>query len=72
MTCKGCIYFERRGGTILPAEETCTALEDERMSARVAVLLTHVALLLARSGECPLRLKLPTPAGSYRAQDSLD
>lgn len=69
MTCSNCEHFQRRGGMVLPAEETCVALERERVSAPVAALLARTALLLARSGECPLHSPLEAFDGCYRAED---
>lgn len=69
MTCRDCANFQRRGGIVLPAEDTCVAFEDQGVSAAVAAVLARTAAFLARSGECPLFSPLEAPADSYRSED---
>ena len=50
--CGDCIHWQTRGGTVLPRNWKCTALEGES-SERMAAVVTAMAQILAKSGQCP-------------------
>jgi hypothetical protein len=48
--CLGCLHWQQRGGTILPAGPSCVALSSDPMTPQMRALLLHLALQLARAG----------------------
>ncbi len=53
--CSGCLHWQKRGGIVTPRAWACTALEDEstQKMEKMVLVVTAMAQLLARSGECP-------------------
>ena len=67
--CSGCQYWQKRGGIVRPSVWECTALEDEPTSLKMVLVVSAMAQLLARSGECPTFSPFPAFDGAYRSQD---
>jgi hypothetical protein len=67
--CPRCQHFERRGGAILPASDTCRPIEDSAMPAAAIALLQRTGFDLAARGRCPNFLPFPKLPDAYRSED---
>ena len=68
--CGDCIHWQTRGGIVLERTWKCTALEGE--SERMAAIVTAMAQLLAKSGQCPSFETLHQHVDGYVSLDLYD
>jgi hypothetical protein len=66
--CSDCLHWQQRGGIVFPREWECTSLEGES-TARMVLVVTAMAQLLARAGQCPTFSNLHVHQDGYLSQD---
>jgi hypothetical protein len=67
--CPRCQLLDLRGGTILPAANSCAALDASGLSDPATAILVRMAFLLARQGQCPNFKPFEAHPDAYRALD---
>lgn len=68
LQCDNCFHWQNRGGLVLPRARECTLLEGES-SVRMVTVVTAMAQVLAKSGQCPSFSTMHAYEDGYISQD---